>query len=718
MEQTPIIKRSFNIKNLFLDPNNYRFIDEKEYKRVPRENILDERIQKKTRNFIEGEKRSNILDLIDSFKANGYIPVEKIQVKDLGNNQYLVLEGNRRAASLKALQEDFENGKDIGKLDPSIFKKVDVEVHDEENEQIHLLVMGLKHIGGNKKWPAINQAKFIKDYIEKFNGEYLEAENSACETLGISKQKLRQSLRALELIELYMQSDYGDQFENEKYSIFEEIVKSPDIKEWIGWNDNEYIAENRVNLERLFNWLSFVEENDENDDLNQKNLEPIITKSAEIRQLKIFISEESALDKMEKSRSFTKGLLNSNNREQINIQETIDNIKRDVSFLYTYRNSFDVEMKKEIEDIFTTFSKLVSQKSNVNVETEYNVGVCFEVANTSHFTRLHIESYKIFDNFRLEKLNKINIFAGLNNTGKTSLLEAIYLLTRQNDVNAFFEMVRLKNKFEKLSPVWINKTLDASIIKINGTYNGVETGISISKFEAQDIDKSGYVTSVEIDSYIDDEKKNYSKVDLYEYSPLKLYYENIRILCYSMFKSPFFYKESDIIISYSKSYEKKLMPLIINFLKQVDSQIQDIGLTEEYGIKRFLVDSSKYSDKKVDITSYGEGLQRIFEISLAFAYAKNGVILIDELETGIHHSLLIEFTKFIQELSAQFNVQVFLTSHSKECIDAFVKNGVRNDEISAYVLQNIEEKIKYQYSDGERLARLVENMDIDMRGGK
>lgn len=718
MEQTPIIKRSFNIKNLFLDPNNYRFIDEKEYKRVPRENILDERIQKKTRNFIEGEKRSNILDLIDSFKANGYIPVEKIQVKDLGNNQYLVLEGNRRAASLKALQEDFENNKDIGKLDSSIFKKVDVEVHDEEDEQIHLLVMGLKHIGGNKKWPAINQAKFIKDYIEKFNGEYWEAENSACETLGISKQKLRQSLRSLELIEQYKKSDYGDQFENEKYSIFEEIVKSPDIKEWIGWNDFDYIAENRTNLERLFNWLSFVEENDENDEFNRKILEPIITKSAEIRQLKIFINEESALDKMEKSRSFTKGLLNSSNREQINIQETIDNTKRDVSFLYTYRNSFDVETKKEIEDIFTTFSKLVPQKSDVNIETEYNVGVCFEVANATHFTRLHIESYKIFENFRLEKLNKINIFAGLNNTGKTSLLEAIYLLTRQNDVNAFFEMVRLKNKFEKLSPVWINKTLDTSIIKINGTYNGVETGISISKFEAIDIEKSGYVTSVEIDSFIDDEKKNYSKVDLYEYSPLKLYYENIRILCYSMFKSPFFHKESDIIVSYSKSYEKKLIPLIIDFLKQVDSQIQDIGLTEEYGIKRFLVDSSKYSDKKVDITSYGEGLQRIFEISLAFAYAKNGVILIDELETGIHHSLLIEFTKFIQELSAQFNVQVFLTSHSKECIDAFVKNGVRNDEISAYVLQNIEEKIKYQYSDGERLARLVENMDIDMRGGK
>jgi len=101
MEQTPITKRSFNLKNLFLDPNNYRFIDEKDYKKVLRKDILNEKIQKRTKSFIEGAKRANIADLITSFKANGYIPVEKIQVKDLGGNNYLVLEGNRRTTALK-----------------------------------------------------------------------------------------------------------------------------------------------------------------------------------------------------------------------------------------------------------------------------------------------------------------------------------------------------------------------------------------------------------------------------------------------------------------------------------------------------------------------------------------------------------------------------------------------------------------------------------------
>lgn len=52
------------------------------------------------------------------------------EVADLGNNRYLVLEGNRRVAALKILQEDYDNGLEIGKLDYSIFKSVPFEIHE------------------------------------------------------------------------------------------------------------------------------------------------------------------------------------------------------------------------------------------------------------------------------------------------------------------------------------------------------------------------------------------------------------------------------------------------------------------------------------------------------------------------------------------------------------------------------------------------------------
>ena len=133
-------------------------------------------------------------------------------------------------------------------------------------------------------------------------------------------------------------------------------------------------------------------------------------------------------------------------------------------------------------------------------------------------------------------------------------------------------------------------------------------------------------------------------------------------------------------------------------------------------MERFIVDSSRFSNRNIEITNYGEGLQRVFEIALAFAASRNGIVCIDEFETAIHYSLLLKFTKFIQELADIFNVQVFITTHSKECIDAFVNNGYKNEDISAYFLENTNNQMFTKYIGGERLQYLVDSIDLDIRG--
>lgn len=187
-------KISRNIKNLYLDPNNYRFVDDLNYEKVGDENLQDEKIQHRTRGLIEGTKREKIKDLIDSFKANGYLKVDVIQLRGLGDNHFLVIEGNRRVAALKCLQEDYENGLPIGKLDPRIFANVPSEITEEKDGLNNLIVMGLKHISGNKKWAAINQAQLIYDYLLKYWDDkeaYQEKEGELCSSLGVPKSKLR-----------------------------------------------------------------------------------------------------------------------------------------------------------------------------------------------------------------------------------------------------------------------------------------------------------------------------------------------------------------------------------------------------------------------------------------------------------------------------------------------------------------------------------------------
>ena len=682
--------------------------------------MYDDKIQKRTKTFIEGDKRENIKDLILSFKENGFLNVDIIQVRDLGNNNYLVLEGNRRVSTLKALQKDYENGLDIGALNPEIFKSVPFEIHENEDDKKHLIVMGLKHISGNKKWSAINQAQLIYDYLKSYEDDgYWEEENKLCQSLGITKAKLRSSQRAYHLITKYKESDYGDQFHSDNYSLFVEIIKRPNIKDWIKWNDDTYQADNDINLQRLFSWISKEEiSNEDSDDEEYEEAEAIITKSMEIRDLAIFIQDENSLNIMEKHRSVVRGLIESGEIDKQNYENSLKELTNEIHKLRSYKDMLSID---DLSKLKKDFLELIPKRSSLNI-AKGNVSVCFEYGESiTHFESIQIGKYKALKDFSIDKLNKINIFAGLNNSRKTSLLEAIYLLTKQNDITSFLELIKLKNKLSSLNPNWLNQVFDEDII-LSGIFNKTETSIHLKKFEASNIDKQDdYIASYKLDAKVDNRTLN-NTIHTFGYSTLKRENSKVEHLCNSIFKSPYFYNLDEILQTYTKSIEYKTedgklaINLIIEFIKRIDSSIKDIRLSDSNDIKRFIVDSDKFTEKNLDITNYGEGLQRIFEIALSFSYSKNGILCIDEFDTAIHNTLLIDFTKFIQELTSIFNVQVFLTTHSKECIDAFVNNDYKNNEISGYLLENNDNEIKTKFVKGERLKYLVDNLNLDIRG--
>ena len=707
-------KDSRNLNNFYLDPNNYRFVDNKGYKKINENDLLDNRIQQRTRGFIEGKHRESIKDLIDSFKANGFLEVDMIQLKDLGNKNYLVLEGNRRVTALKILQEEYLKGGEIGKLNHKIFKTIPSIIHKDDNNENHRIIMGLKHISGNKKWPAINQAKLIYDYLQPYWGkkDYAKKEEELYESLGISRSRLRATQRAYHFIIQYKESDYGDEFRSEQYAIFEETIKKPNIKEWLKWDDKTYKATHNINLERFFSWISPPD--NENED-NYHIEEPIISKSIEIRDLAKFIINTHALEVMEEERSVAQGLVASGSIAKESYEKSIKSLKTSIEDLDRLQDLIENDDIEKLKDLYTKFQNILPEISSLDIQSD-NVLVCFEKGKNNHFNSIYIEHYKVFQNFKIDKLNKINIFAGFNNTGKTTLLEAIFLLTKQNNMSSFFEMIRLKNKLETLNTTYLNDYFNSNI-KIEGVFNNIETKIKIEKYEASDIDKKDdYLASYKIFSQIDTDSLT-NITHTFEYNPLQRFYEKIEVLCNSIFKSPYFYNRNEIINTHYKNVQVKEFSLIIKFIKEhIDNNIDDIELTEKNEIKRFLVDTKIFPEKSVDITSYGEGLQRIFEIALSFAYCKNGVLLIDELETAIHYSLLIDFTKFIQELAVKFNVQVFITSHSKECIKAFVNNDSHNEDINFYTMvRDADNKIQTINYDNKSLWNELEQ-NLEVRG--
>jgi len=744
MNIEPIRARiSKNLKNLFLDPNNYRFVDNDQHKPVSDKDLLDSTIQRRTRVFIEGNRQENIRDLIASFKANGFLDVDIIQVKDLGNNNYLVLEGNRRVTALKALQEAHEKGFDIGKLDPAIFRSVPFEIHDNDDVEKHLIVMGLKHISGNKKWSTFNQSKllydFLKPYEDKTRDEYLAKEDELINSLGISKTRLRSMLRVYNMINSYKNSEYGEQFDPNMFGIFEEIIKKPVIKSWLDWNDNGYYARDFTNLNRLFSWISKTEEyvepdilgDDGDDDVNEGEyieFDPIITKSLEIRDLALFINNDDAIKVMEDERSLARGLVSSGSVNQQIYKTALNKLGDSLKDLNLYRNLIAHEDSRFLDEAKEQLIQIIPKQSSINIE-DGNFTTNFEYGVRDHFKSVNIEKYKFFKKFKLDKFNKINIIAGFNNAGKTSLLEAIYLLTQRNDISSHFNLIRQKNKINTLTPTLLN-ALFQDKIDIKGEFDNCSVSVEMLKYDDASIDKQDdYIASYKLNSSVDGESVS-NTVHTFMHERMRRNADQVSHLCSSSFKSPYFYDIDELLKDYNKSLGANLISkeaekneeirsaisLVVDFLSKIEPTIKDVRFTEDMDLKRFIVESSFDIDRNFDLTSYGEGIQRIFYIALSFAACRNGVLFIDEFETAIHYSLLLQFTRFTQELSEKFNVQLFLTSHSGECISAFLENGYKNEDITGFQLSKKDGKVQVKSAEGDRFGYLVKNVDLDIRG--
>ena len=72
----------------------------------------------------------------------------------------------------------------------------------------------------------------------------------------------------------------------------------------------------------------------------------------------------------------------------------------------------------------------------------------------------------------------------------------------------------------------------------------------------------------------------------------------------------------------------------------------------------------------VPLQMMGEGMMRLAAIALTIANTENGTVLIDEIENGLHHSVLVKVWKAIINVAKKSNVQIFATTHSWECIQA------------------------------------------------
>ena len=108
----------------------------------------------------------------------------------------------------------------------------------------------------------------------------------------------------------------------------------------------------------------------------------------------------------------------------------------------------------------------------------------------------------------------------------------------------------------------------------------------------------------------------------------------------------------------------------------------------------------------VPLKSLGDGAVRLFGVALALANSKDGFLVIDEVENGIHHSLQPDFWKMVLGTAHENNVQVLATTHGWDCVVGFAQAATDLDAVEG-VHMRIE-------SDGDRL-RAVEYSEKNLK---
>lgn len=285
---------------------------------------------------------------------------------------------------------------------------------------------------------------------------------------------------------------------------------------------------------------------------------------------------------------------------------------------------------------------------------------------SKHFiNNVEIKSFKCFENFKIEKLKRVNLIGGKNNVGKTSFMEAICInVYAKNIDSAYTTLMYTTYTREKLA--YINREIclkdDISFFE-NIKYCNVVSNINSFeyKFNKQQ-GKQEYIFNIY------DKNKTFNSR---EFSYKRILNPSVIFIDNYGFTPKQFSKIYDNAHKINKNID---LNKIIN---KFDNSIEEIKLSAEEYIECKVRNIEKY----IKLTEFGDGFKQFISIIISLYACKNSYLFIDEVESGIHYEKFDEMWEIILSISNENNVQVFATSHSKECIESYMKATISMENI-------------------------------------
>lgn len=315
-----------------------------------------------------------------------------------------------------------------------------------------------------------------------------------------------------------------------------------------------------------------------------------------------------------------------------------------------------------------------------------------------------VHSFRVFHHLKIKRLGRVNLITGKNNIGKSCLLEALCLYATRGSLLTMRQLLESRDEIahtaaqESLKSkswsvrnlLWERKNLEdqPDPVQIGPVGSSEQTlRIEIVWYKEQQ-DSSGQRQWVLTDEQADSIASVPGVRILWHDQPILRYPFEIDLPEIRQLSLPKKFKELELPHTFvpangltrgtiAQWWDKIALTVleqdVVAALKIIAPGVERVNL-----VGRSTGDGKRIPLVKMDTTpeplplrSLGDGMNRLFGIALALVNAKEGILLIDEIDSGLHYSVQPDLWRLVFAVAERLNIQVFATTHSWDCISAF-----------------------------------------------